>query len=100
MKELGVPLDEMMQNHLLIQGFNQEGQRALGKLRLQLFIGNMESHSLFHVIDAKTTYNMLLGRSWIHQNGVVSSTLHQCFKYCRNGQVKIIVADTKPFTSN
>ena len=30
---------------------------------------------------------------------MVSSTLHQCFKYCRNGQVKTIVADAKPFTS-
>ena len=55
----------------------------------------MESYPLFHVIDAKTTYNMLLGRPWIHQNGVVSSTFHQCFKYCKNGQVKTIIADSK-----
>ena len=41
---------------------------------------------------------MLLGRPWIHQNGVVSSTLHQCFKYCRDSEVKIVVADAKPFT--
>ena len=59
----------------------------------------MESHPLFHVIGAKTTCNMLLGRPWIHQNGVVSSTFHQCFKYYRNGQVKMIVVDAKPFTS-
>ena len=58
----------------------------------------MESNALFHVIDAKTTYNMLLGKPWIHQNGVVSSTLHQCFKYYRNGEVKTVVADAKPFT--
>ena len=59
----------------------------------------MESYPLFHVIDAKKTYNMLLRRSWVHQNGMTSSTLHQCFKYCRNGNVKTIVADVKPFTS-
>ena len=23
---------------------------------------------------------------------------HQCFKYCRNGEVKTVVADAKPFT--
>ena len=34
----------------------------------------------------------------MHQNGVVSSTLHQCFKYCKNGEVKTVVADAKPFT--
>ena len=41
---------------------------------------------------------MLLGRPWIHQNGMVSSTFHQCFKYCKNGEVKTIVVDAKPFT--
>ena len=58
----------------------------------------MESNALFYVIDAKTTYNMLLERPWIHQNGVVSSTLHQCFKYCKNGEVKTVVVNAKPFT--
>ena len=82
----------------MIQGFNRDGQRALGKVRLELFMDDMESNALFHVINVKTTYNMLLGRPWIHQNGVVSSTLHQCFKYCRNGEVKTVVADAKPFT--
>ena len=98
MKELGVLLDELLQSRLMIQGFNRDGQRALGKVRLELVIDDMESNALFHVIDAKTTYNMLLGRPWIHQNGVVSSIFHQCFKYCRNGEVKTVVADAKSFT--
>ena len=34
----------------------------------------------------------------MHQNGVVSSTLHQRFKYYKNGQLKTIIADIKPFT--
>ena len=58
----------------------------------------MESNALFQVIDVDSTYNKLLGRPWMHQNGVVSSKLHQCFKYCRNGQVKTVIIDTKPFT--
>ena len=82
----------------MIQGFNRDGQRALGKVKLELFIDEMESNALFHVINAKTTYNMLLERPWIHQNGVISSTFHQCFKYCKNGEVKTIVADAIPFT--
>ena len=58
----------------------------------------MEFNTLFHVIDAKTTHNMLLGRPWMHENGIISSTLHQCFKYCRDGQVRKIVANTDTFT--
>lgn len=41
---------------------------------------------------------MLLGRPWLHENSLVSSTLHQCFQYSRNGLAKKVVADDKPFT--
>ena len=83
---------------MIIQGFNRDEQRALGKVKLEVVIDGIESNALFHVIDAKTTYNMLLGRPWINQNGMVFSTLHQCFKYCRNGEVKTVTVDAKPFT--
>jgi hypothetical protein len=29
MKELGIPMDELFPSHLMIQGFNQEGQNAI-----------------------------------------------------------------------
>ena len=74
-------MEELSHSRLVIQGFNQGGQRAIGMIHLELIIGELISNVLFHVIDAMTTYNMLLGRPWIHGNGIVSSTLHQCFKY-------------------
>ncbi|KAL0444767.1 UNVERIFIED_CONTAM: hypothetical protein Slati_2199400 [Sesamum latifolium] len=98
LKELGIPIDELSNSRLMIQGFNQGGQRAVGIIRLQLTMEDMVSTALFHVIDAKTSYNMLLGRPWLHENAVVPSTWHQCFKYCRNGIVKKVLDDSKPFT--
>ena len=81
MRELGIPMDELFPSHLRIQGFNQEGKNAIGKIRLAMHMEDMKFNAFFHVIDAKTTYNMLLGRPWIHENGIISSTLYQCFKY-------------------
>ncbi|KAM2668403.1 hypothetical protein EV2_020002 [Malus domestica] len=52
---------------------------------------------IFHVIGARTSYNLLLGRPWIHGNGVVPSTIRQCLKFHLEG-VKVIQGDTKPFT--
>ncbi|KAL0383102.1 UNVERIFIED_CONTAM: hypothetical protein Scaly_0597500 [Sesamum calycinum] len=98
LKELQIPMDELSNSRLMIQGFNQEGQRAVGIIRMQLTMEDMVSSALFHVIDAKTSYNMLLGRPWLHENVVIPSTLHQCFKYCRNGVVKKVFGDNKPFT--
>ncbi|XP_071932994.1 uncharacterized protein [Coffea arabica] len=98
LKELGIPVDELSNSRLMIQGFNQGGQRALGSLNLEIVIDDMTSKALLYVIDAKTTYNVLLGRPWIHENGVVPSTLHQCFKYCQNGVARSVKADGNPFT--
>ncbi|KAL0291856.1 UNVERIFIED_CONTAM: hypothetical protein Scaly_2616500 [Sesamum calycinum] len=88
LKELGIPIDELSNSRLMIQDFNQGGQRAVGIIRMQLTMEDMVSSALFHVINAKTSYNMLLGRPWLHENAVVPSTWHQCFKYCCNGIVK------------
>jgi hypothetical protein len=59
---------------------------------------DLKTRPLFHVIDSKTSYNLLLGRPWLHENGIVPSTLHQCFKYSDGKQVKKVITDLQPFT--
>ncbi|KAK4390373.1 Transposon Ty3-G Gag-Pol polyprotein [Sesamum angolense] len=99
LKELGIPIDELSNSRLMIQDFNQGEQRAVGVIRMQLTMEDMVSSALFHVIDAKTSCNMLLGRPWLHENTVVPSTWHQYFKYYHNGIVKKkVLGDNKPFT--
>ncbi|KAM2770581.1 hypothetical protein PS2_013221 [Malus domestica] len=97
MATIGIKVDELSLSRLLIQGFNQGGQRAMGMIRVEMTIGEFKSSTIFHVIDARTFYGLLLGRPWIHANGVIPSTLHQCLKFYREG-VKVIYGDTKPFT--
>ncbi|KAM1658315.1 hypothetical protein ACFXTN_042496 [Malus domestica] len=97
MTKIGIKADELSLSHLLIQGFNQGRQKAMGMIRVEMTIGELKSSTIFHVIDARTSYGLLLRRPWIHANGVVPSTLHQCLKFYREG-VKVIYGDTKPFT--
>ena len=97
MRRLGLTMEELSHSRFVIQGFNQGGQCAIGMIPLELIIGELTSNILFHVIDAKTTYNILLGRPWIHENGIVPSTLHQCFKFLQSG-IKNVNADLKSFT--
>src|SRR3954466_12643568 len=53
---------------------------------------------MVYVIDADTSYNLLLGRLWIHRNHIVPSTLHQVMKYVdAQGQVHTLVAEQHPF---
>ena len=98
MKRLGISTEELSKSRLVIQGFNQEGQRAIGIIRLDVIMEDLKTRPLFHVIDSKTSYNLLLGRPWLHENGIVSSILHQCFKYSDGKQVKKVIANLQPFT--
>jgi len=51
-----------------------------------------------YVIDADTSYNLLLGRPWIHSNWIVPSTLHQCFKYVEDdATVRTVFAEKQQF---
>ncbi|CAL8087438.1 unnamed protein product [Prunus armeniaca] len=73
---IGMSAQQLSPFMITIQGFNRLGQKALGSITLQMEIGELHSDTLFHVINAATSYNVLLGRPWIHTYGVVPSTLH------------------------
>uniref|UniRef100_A0A2N9GIS1 Uncharacterized protein n=1 Tax=Fagus sylvatica TaxID=28930 RepID=A0A2N9GIS1_FAGSY len=98
MKRLGIFTEELSKSRLVIQCFNQEGQRVIGIIRLDMIMEDLKTRPLFHVIDSKTSYNLLLGRPWLHENGIIPSTLHQCFKYSKGKQVKKVIANLQPFT--
>jgi len=81
----------------MIQGFNLEGQHAIGMIRIELIIGDLTTSFIFHVIDAKTSYKLLFGRPRLREHGIAASTLHQYLKYYRDREKKIN-GDVKPFT--
>src|SRR2546430_7284382 len=70
----------------------------MGKIKLRCQIRGLKTEVTVYVIDADTSYNLLLGRPWIHRNHIVSSTLHQVMKYVdAQGQVCTLVAEQRPF---
>ena len=66
MKRLRIAMKEVTRSCLMIQGFNQGGQQAIGMICLEFVTSELSSNTLFHVIDAKTSYNILLERPWLH----------------------------------
>jgi len=70
----------------------------MSRIKLKCQIGDLKSEVMCYVIDADTSYNLLLGRLWIHRDSIVPSTLHQVMKYANErGRVKILIAKTHPF---
>ncbi|KAF3682813.1 60S ribosomal protein L24 [Capsicum annuum] len=60
-EELGIATSELDESGIMIQGFNQRGQRPMGCIKLGIRMDDFQSNPLMHVIDVKTSYNILLG---------------------------------------
>ena len=58
---LGIPLSRSSTITIIIYGFNTGSNHPLGKIRLQCKIGDLNSEETCYIIDADTSYNLLLG---------------------------------------
>ena len=81
MQHLGIPTHQLSATQTTIYDFNANGTRPMGKIKLKCQIRDLRSEMTCYIIDADTSYNLLLGRPWIHRNSIVPSTLHQVMKY-------------------
>ena len=62
-----------------------------GQIRLLVQIGTDVVEVDFFVVDVFSPYTTIMGRTWLHSLGVVSSTLHQKVKYPSGDQVLEII---------
>jgi len=82
----------------MIYGFNARSSHPLGKIQLRCRIGDLKSEVTCYIIDADTSYNLLLEWPWIHANWIVPSTLHHCFKYVENNvTIRMVFAEKQSF---
>jgi hypothetical protein len=77
-ERLGNKEDELMRTNMTLSSFSGEPSNAKGIMSMDLMVGCKTVPTAFFVVDVKGKYNLLLGHDWIHANGCVPSTLHQC----------------------
>jgi hypothetical protein len=77
-ERLGHQEKELMRTNMTLSGFSGEVSDTKGIISKELTVGNKTIPTAFCVVDIKGKYNVLLGWDWIHANGCVPSTLHQC----------------------
>jgi len=98
MQHLEIPTHWLNATQTTIYDFNTNGTRLMGKIKLRYQIGDLESEMTCYVIDADTSYNLLLGRPWIHRNAIVPSILHHVMKYFGgDGRVRILIVERHLF---
>ncbi|XP_070020406.1 uncharacterized protein [Nicotiana sylvestris] len=76
LNKLKVDAEWIHKNSICVRGFDGRGKDSLGDIVLELTIGPTEFTMEFQELDVAVSYNLLLGRPWIHAAKAVPSTLH------------------------
>ncbi|XP_039043314.1 uncharacterized protein LOC120182393 [Hibiscus syriacus] len=87
LKKLTIDCMHMKNCQNIVRAFDRTKKEVLGKTDIPFTIGPSIYEVEFLVMDIMPTYNYLLGRPWIHQAGVVPSTLHQKIKFVMEGRL-------------
>ncbi|RVW18051.1 hypothetical protein CK203_113340 [Vitis vinifera] len=82
-----------------VRAYDSTQREVMGTLTIDLLIGPTIFSILFQVLRIPASFNLLLGRPWIHQARAIPSSLHQKVKFIHDGQV-ITVQSTKDMISS
>ncbi|RVW19255.1 Retrovirus-related Pol polyprotein from transposon 17.6 [Vitis vinifera] len=69
-----------------VRAYDSTKREVMGTLMIDLQIGPATFSTLFQVLRIPTSFNLLLGRPWIHVAGAIPSSLHQKVKFIHDGQ--------------
>ncbi|OMO89495.1 Retrotransposon gag protein [Corchorus capsularis] len=97
LRKLGKSTNDLIKSDVTVSDFSGAIKKTRGILPTQFTIGSKTSLSAFFVVDSSSTYNMLLGRDWIHSNWCVPSSLHQLLMFWNGTEIEVVKADSRPF---
>ncbi|KAL6211181.1 hypothetical protein ACLB2K_016408 [Fragaria x ananassa] len=94
---LGIPRSMNQTTSLTIKNFTRQVFRTLGLLFLRVKEGPASRVYTFFVAECSTSYNMILGRNWIHKS---FCSIHQELMIwdTEKREMVIIKADPRPFS--
>ncbi|XP_074314961.1 uncharacterized protein LOC141651138 [Silene latifolia] len=81
LKTMGFDKENLTKKSVPLVGFSGETAHSVGEITIPTYIEGVNKLVRYLVIEGPTTYNVILGRPWLHQMKAVPSTYHQCLKF-------------------
>ncbi|XP_021857261.2 uncharacterized protein [Spinacia oleracea] len=81
LQEMGLEEKNIVRRSTVLVGFSGESLRTVGEISLPTYAEGVNVMTKFNVVDCSSTYNVILGRPWIHKMKAVPSTYHQSIKF-------------------
>ncbi|KAH7844302.1 hypothetical protein Vadar_026615 [Vaccinium darrowii] len=98
--KLGKGDQDLLPSSASISDFAGGITTAQGIIIMNLQVGTKILTTPFFVVNSRSSYNLLLGRDWIHVCMAVPSTLHQCLIFWHGDDVEVVWADKRPFLAS
>ena len=83
-----------------VRAYDGTHRTVMGTLNTHVMIGPVRYFILFHVLSIQSSFNMLLGRPWIHEAGAIPYSLHQKLKFIHEERIITIQSDRDVITSS
>ncbi|XP_070056707.1 uncharacterized protein [Nicotiana tomentosiformis] len=93
LQKLKIGTKRIHMNNVCVRGFDGGGKDFVGDIMLELSIGPVEFTMEFQVLNVVVSYNLLLGRPWIHATKAIPSSLHQMVKFEWDRQEIVVHSD-------
>ncbi|KAJ4851558.1 hypothetical protein Tsubulata_034837 [Turnera subulata] len=84
---LRLGLDDFTPSRQTIRAYDNAEREVLGTITLEVNFGPVAFPIEFQVLNIASSFNLQLGRPWLHQAKAVPSTLHQMLKFPHNGGI-------------
>ena len=90
--KLGMKESDWTPTNQGVRAYDGTRRKVVGLVNLTIATGPIERKVNFQIVDIEASFNILLGRPWIHASKAVTSTLHQKIKIPLNGKVVTITS--------
>jgi hypothetical protein len=94
MRKIGKSDEYLTQTDMMLVDFEGNVSPAQGAIYVELTIGSKTLPTAFFVIKGRGSYNLLLGRDWIHANCCIPSIMHHCIIQWIGDSVEVVQGET------
>ncbi|XP_021721365.1 uncharacterized protein LOC110688923 [Chenopodium quinoa] len=95
LKHMNIDEKNIVNKSTMLVGFSGETKKTSGEITLATYAKGINLQVKFRVIDTLSSYNMILGRPWIHEMKAIPSTYHQVIKFPTRWGIQEIRGDPR-----
>ncbi|XP_021773526.1 uncharacterized protein LOC110737475 [Chenopodium quinoa] len=94
-KHMNIEEKDIINKSTMLVGFSGETKKTIGEIKLPTYVKGINLQVKFLVIDTLSSYNIIIGRPWIHEMKAIPSTYHQIIKFSTKWGIQEIKGDPK-----